>query len=177
MRDVAASADGDVTLVVPNGEIREAFAELTGINVTRGLGLLLSDDQGKIDIRCGVGSFRVSNGIARAQRIVVDTETMLIAGSGTVSLRDETLDLQLQGDPKEVRLVRLAAPITISGRLRDPEVGIDAGDAATQGGVAALLASLVAPLAAILPFVDAGLAEDADCAALLAGRAPAQREG
>jgi len=30
------------------------------------------------------------------------------------------------------------------------------------------LAALLSPLAAVLPFVDAGLAEDADCGALLA---------
>ncbi|HYD74291.1 MAG TPA: AsmA family protein, partial [Candidatus Binatia bacterium] len=48
VRDAAANADGQVTFVVPSGEVREAFAELTGINVTRGLGLLLTGDQSKI---------------------------------------------------------------------------------------------------------------------------------
>lgn len=177
VRDAAANANGDISLVIPSGEIREAFAELTGINVTRGLGLLLGEDQSKIDIRCGVASFRVSNGIAQARSIVVDTETMLIRGDGTVSLRNETLDLRIQGEPKEARLIRVAAPITLQGRLRSPEIGIEAGSVAGQGGLAAVLASLVAPIAAVLPFVDPGLAEDANCAALLAGRAEAPREG
>jgi hypothetical protein len=35
-----------------------------------------------------------------------------------------------------------------------------------QGGLAAGLGALLAPLAAVLPFVDAGLAKDANCAAL-----------
>jgi hypothetical protein len=61
--------------------------------------------------------------------------------------------------------------------LRSPEIGVEAGEAAGQGGLAALLGSLVAPLAAVLPFVDAGLAEDANCAALLAGRQEQPREG
>jgi uncharacterized protein involved in outer membrane biogenesis len=177
VRDAAANASGDISLVTPSGEIREAFAELTGINVTRGLGLLLSEDQGKIDIRCGVASFRVTNGIAQARSIVIDTETMLIRGDGTVSLRNETLDLRIQGEPKEARLIRVAAPITLQGRLRSPEIGIEAGPIAGQGGLAAVLASLVAPIAAVLPFVDPGLAEDANCAALLAGRPEPPREG
>jgi hypothetical protein len=170
VRQVAANADGDVTLVTPHGEVRESLAELTGINVTRGLGLLLSHDQSTIGIRCGVAHFRVENGIAHARSIVLDTDTMLITGEGSVSLRDESLDLRIHGEPKEVRLVRFAAPITIQGRLRSPHVGVDTGRGITQGGAAALLASLVTPLAAILPFVDAGLADDADCSALLAGR-------
>jgi uncharacterized protein involved in outer membrane biogenesis len=163
-------------LVTPSGEVREAFAELTGINVTRGLGLLLSDDQSQIAIRCGVASFTVTNGIARSRTFVIDTETVLIGGGGTVNLRNETMDLNIQGEPKEIRLIRVAAPISIEGRLRQPRVGVEAEDALDQGGLSALLATLVAPIAAILPFVDAGLAEDANCAQFLAGRRNAAPE-
>ena len=177
VRDAAANADGQVTFVIPSGEVREAFAELTGINVTRGLGLLLAEDQSKIGVRCGVASFRVNNGVARTHSLVFDTETMLIEGSGTVSLRDETLDLEIEGEPKEPRLIRVAAPISIKGRLRTPRIGVEVEDAADQG-LAAAIATIASPLAAILPFIDPGLAEDANCAALLAGRRNAeQREG
>lgn len=177
VREAAANANGEMTLVTPSGEVRESFAELTGINVTRGLGLLLTDSDSTIGIRCGVASFRVDNGVARLRNMTFDTDTMLIHGSGNVSLRDETLDLQVRGEPKEARLIRFAAPITVQGRLRSPRVGIDLGDAASQTGIAALFASLVAPIAAVLPFVDAGLAEDTNCAALLAGREQPRREG
>ena len=177
VRDVAANADGQLSLVVPSGQVREAFAELTGINVARGLGLLLSGDQSRVGVRCGVASFRVSNGIARTHSIVFDTETMRIEGSGEVSLRNETLDLEIEGEPKEPRLIRVAAPISIEGRLRSPRVGVEIEDAADQG-LAAALAAIAVPLAAVLPFIDPGLAEDANCAALLAGRRDdSQREG
>jgi len=177
VRDAAANANGTITLVTPDGEVREAFAELSGINVTRGLGLLLTGDEGRVAIRCGVASFNVRNGIAQARTIVFDTENVLIRGEGSASLRDETLNLRIQGEPKEARLIRVEAPISIEGRWRSPQIGIDAGDAAGQGGFAAALATLVAPIAALLPFVDLGLAEDADCAALLAGRRETPREG
>ena len=42
------------------------------------------------------------------------------------------------------------------------------GQALAQGGVAAVLTSLLSPLAGILPFVEPGLAKDANCAALIA---------
>jgi uncharacterized protein involved in outer membrane biogenesis len=177
VRDAAANANGEIALITPSGEVRKAFAELTGINVARGLGLLLTGDQSKTDVRCGVASFRVTNGIARSRRIVFDTEEMLIRGSGTVNLRNETWDLDISGEPKEVRLLRVAAPISIEGRWLSPEIGVEIEDAADQGGLAAALASLVAPVAAVLPFVDAGLAEDANCAALLAEANGAARAG
>jgi uncharacterized protein involved in outer membrane biogenesis len=176
VRDAAAAANGRISLVTPTGEVREAFAELTGINVTRGLGLLLTDDQSTIAIHCGVASFDVRNGIAHVRSMVFDTETMLIRGDGTISLRNETLALNIEGEAKEPRLLSIGAPISLSGRWRSPEVGIQASDALGQGGIAAALGALVAPIAAILPFVDAGLAEDANCAALLAGRETTRRE-
>jgi uncharacterized protein involved in outer membrane biogenesis len=177
VRDVAATADGDISLFTPSGQVREAFAELTGINVARGLGLLLSGDQSKIDIRCGVASFEVTNGVARSRSIVVDTETMRIGGAGSINLRNETLDLRIEGEAKEPRLIQVAAPISVEGRLRSPEVGVDIEEAAAQGGVAALLASVLAPLAAVLPFIDPGLAEDENCGALLASGRQRAREG
>jgi len=170
VREAAGNANGSVSLATPDGEIREAFAELTGINVTRGLGLLLTNDTSTIPIRCGVASFRVRNGVMSAESILIDTETVLIAGTGAINLGDETMDIELRGEPKEIRLVRINAPVTLRGRLRSPQIGVDAGEVATQTGIAVVLASLVAPLAVVLPFVDAGLADDADCAALLAGR-------
>jgi len=177
VRDAAANASGTITFVTPDGEVREAFAELTGINITRGLGLLLTDSDSRVPIRCGVASFDVRNGIAHARTIVFDTENVLIRGEGNVSLRDETLNLRIQGEPKEARLISINAPISIEGRWRSPQIGVDAGDAPGQGGVAAALATLVAPIAALLPFVDLGLAEDANCAALLAGRRETPRDG
>ena len=172
VREAAAHANGTVALVTPSGEVRQSLAELTGINVVRGLGLLLAHDQSKIDIRCGVAHFDVRDGIAHTRNILVDTRTMLIHGEGDVNLRNETLDLRLQGQPKRVRLIRVAAPITVRGHWRDPSIGVDAGHAAGQGGLAALFASMLSPIAAVLPFVDAGLAHDANCGELLAQTAP-----
>jgi AsmA family protein len=168
VHEFAAGANGTITAVVPQGEVREALAELTGINVLRGLGLLMSDDQRRAQVRCGVANFDVKDGVMRAEHVVFDTEHVLVTGSGEVRLGPEELDLEIKGDPKELRAVRIAAPVELRGRLRDPQVGVDAGKAARQAGIAVALSAIVAPLAALIAFVDTGLAEDANCAALLA---------
>ena len=59
-------------------------------------------------------------------------------------------------------------PIEVEGPWVRPGIDLQAGGAVAQGGVAAALGALLNPLAAILPFVEPGLAEDANCAALLA---------
>ena len=64
--------------------------------------------------------------------------------------------------------MRLRTPIKVGGHLRKPSVGVDPGKTAGQAGIAAALGALIAPLAAVVAFVDPGLAEDADCSALFA---------
>ena len=60
----------------------------------------------------------------------------------------------------------MRAPITVTGTFDKPQVGVDAAKAIPQGGIAAAL-SLLNPLAALIPFVDPGLAKDANCAAAM----------
>ncbi|WP_255373689.1 AsmA family protein [Phenylobacterium sp. CCH9-H3] len=160
-----ASADGEVMVVAPGGEIRKAFAELMGVNVVKGLGLLNKRDT--TPIRCGVAHFETRDGVMRANNIVFDTGPVLVTGKGSVNLATERMDLRLRGQDKKFRLVRVLLPVTAKGPLMAPKLGVEPGAALAQGGAAATLGSLLSPLAAILPFIDPGLAKDANCAALL----------
>lgn len=168
IHDLASNAKGTISLVVPQGEIRRAFAELLGINASAGLLRLLSGDKSSTPIRCAVADFNVAGGTATARTLVIDTDVVLTKGSGTIDLGSETLNLKLDGESKQPRLLRVWAPITVKGPLAKPQVGVDVGEAVGQGGIAAALGALVNPLVALLPFVDPGLAEDADCGALIA---------
>ncbi len=169
VRETAAGAGGTVSLTVPHGEVRQALAELLGINVGRGLSLLLSKDQHKTELRCAAADFDVSGGTMRVRRMVIDTGVVVSQGSGTVDLGSERLNLRLQGKSKKPRLLRLWGPITVTGTLLNPKPGVDKSSVVEQGGVAALAATAINPLAAILPFLTPGGAKDVDCASLLAG--------
>jgi AsmA family protein len=75
----------------------------------------------------------------------------------------------IAGKPKKLRLTRLRAPINVRGTLRHPSVGISAQGVIKQGSVAAAAGVLLTPVAALIAFIDPGLAKDQNCAALLAG--------
>ena len=165
----AANAKGSISLVVPNGEMRAAFAELLGVNASAGLLRLLRGDQSRSPIRCAVADFNVSGGVARAQTFVIDTDVVLAKGSGSINLGDETLNLRIDGESKKPRLLRLWTPINITGPLTRPRIGVDVGQMVAQGGLTAVLGAVVAPVAALFAFVDPGLAKDANCGALIAG--------
>jgi uncharacterized protein involved in outer membrane biogenesis len=158
--------DGTASFVIPSGNIRDAIAELTGINVAAGLGLLITKDQKQSEIRCGVANFVATDGVLDAKTLVIDTSNVLITGHGDVNFGKETLDLQIQGKPKHVRLVRLRTPIVLGGSLSKPTLGVAPVKLLEQAGEATALGILLTPVAAILAFVDPGLAKNANCAAL-----------
>ena len=174
LHEVGSTAEGTLSVVVPHGDIRNAFAELMGINAANGLGLLLTGNQEKTGIRCGVANFKAEGGVFAAQDIVIDTDKVLITGKGEVDLGTEDLDLTLNGRPKKFRFFRIKSPIELGGTLSKPKVGLKPGNTPGQVALATALGVLATPLASVLAFVDPGLAKDADCGALLA---EAQRQG
>ena len=163
-----ADANGQVTVVAPGGEIRRSIAELMGVDVIKGLGLLMSKNQQTTPIRCAVGDFRVKNGVLNADTLVFDTGPVLVTGTGQINLGTERLAFRVQGHPKKFQLIRLRVPVDVEGPIRSPHMRLEKGPAIAQGGVAAALASFLSPLAALLPFVDPGLAKDANCGGLVA---------
>lgn len=160
---VAATANGEVTLVTPHGEVRQSLAELLGIDASRALGLILAKNQSQMGVRCAVADFHADHGVLTARNLVFDSDKVLARGGGTIDLRDESLHLTVSGKPKGFRLIRVMAPITMDGYLSHPTFGIKPGAAPAQAGAAIALGVLFTPLASILPFVDPGLTHDADC--------------
>jgi AsmA family protein len=136
-------------------------------------------------IRCkckkrGVATFDVKDGDASVARLVFDTDVVRIHGDGDIKLGPEALALDIEGQPKKFRLLRLKTPIAINGTLRKPTIGVKAKDTVKQAGIAAALAAIVAPITAALAFIDPGLAKDENCSALLADaqkEVPPQKTG
>ena len=164
---LASTADGGLGIAIPHGEISDVLAELTGINVLKGLGLLFSKDNQKTEIRCGVVDFEATQGQLTGKTFFVDTTNVLITGRGSVDLNSEAMSLSMQGDPKHLRLVRLRAPVSVTGTLADPTFGIKPEPLAVQTGAAVALGMLLTPVASVLAFVDPGLAKDKNCLAVL----------
>ena len=148
----AASSNGQVTVLIPGGHIRQAFAELLGIDATAGLFQLLRKDTHDTDLRCAVADFRVTNGVMQAQRITIDTDVVVVNGQGNINLGDETLALSFKGKPTHFRLTRLNVPLNVSGRLNSPKFGINPTGAVVQAAAGVGLAFLFPPLA-IAPFL------------------------
>ena len=131
LHEVAASAQGTVEARIPKGTVRESLAELAGVDL-RAFGLLVAHSTREVALNCAAAHFVAQQGTLTAQRLIIDTEPMLIRGAGTVLLGSEQWDLMLRGEPKSLRILRVAAPITIRGALLHPNIALTTQDAALK---------------------------------------------
>jgi uncharacterized protein involved in outer membrane biogenesis len=160
-----ATSNGEVSLIGSGGDASELAVVLTNVDLARAAALLLRGDR-NTPIRCAVAGFTAENGVLRTNTLVVDTDVEMITGGGTIDLAREAYDLDLSAQSKRPSLLALRGPIRIDGTFAHPLVRPATGPMLARVGASVALGAL-APPAALLPLVDFGGAEDADCRALL----------
>lgn len=156
-----ATSDGDIALGMGHGQISNLLMEFAGLDLAEALKFLVTRDR-KVPIRCAFGDFAVRDGIMTARALAFDTTDTIIVGDGTISLRDETLDLRLRPRPKDRSLFVLRSPLLVSGTFKDPSFRPDLKRVGLRGAIALTLASIAPPLA-LLATLELGPGEDADC--------------
>jgi uncharacterized protein involved in outer membrane biogenesis len=160
------SSNGELKGVINEGSVSKLLLEEMGLNIGNVvLTKVIGDKQVKLN--CMVTDFSVTNGLMQSRLFVVDTSDATINVAGTVNLDNEKMDLTLRPDAKGLRVISLRAPIYVRGTFKDPDVSVDKGVLALRAGGALALA-VMAPVAAILPLVNAGPGETTGCEALLA---------
>ena len=157
--EILASLDGDIRMHMREAAISHLVVEAIGIDVAQALGMLIKGDDA-LPILCNVADLDVVKGVARPKIFVINTRDSTIWMDGTVSLRDEALDLRAVVSPKDFSPLALRTPVHIRGTLGKPAVSLELGKLAGKAGAAGLLA-LLNPLAAILPFIDTGSKDEA----------------
>ena len=167
--EILASLDGDLRMHMRDAAVSHLAVEAAGLDLAQGLGLLLKGDDA-LPIQCNVADLDIVKGVARPKVFVVNTRDSTIWIDGTVSFRDESLDLRFVVSPKDFSPLTLRTPVRVRGTLGHPAVSLELGKLVGKAGAAGLL-SLLSPLAAIIPFIDPGSKKDAaqtdsECAAL-----------
>ena len=166
LAEVLADANGRITMAIEGGKMSKFLVKVAGLDIGRATPLFVTQDE-TTTIRCGIGDFGLKNGLLKSDILVFDTTTNNIDGDATVNLKDEAIDAEIESHQKTGSPLSARTPITISGHLKKPSIGIDPKEEAARVGSAALLGVLLTPVAAILPFIDLGLGKDSNCHGLL----------
>jgi AsmA family protein len=159
-------ASGDAALIMEGGSVSELLVRLSNLDVANGLALYLTGDR-QVPVRCMVTQLKGTNGVFRADPVVLDTGKAVITGNGNLDFAQELLDLRLVSRSKGFSLAALRGPIIVSGSFASPSVRPDMRRVVGRGAVATALGVATGGLGLVLPLLDFGGAKDSDCAALI----------
>ena len=155
------SSNGDGAVGLGRGQISNLLMEYAGIDIAEALKFMIKGDR-KIPIRCAFGDFSVKDGVMTTRALAFDTSDTIIVGDGSISLKDETLNLKLRPRPKDRTLFAFRTPLLVDGTFKDPSFHPDLARIGLRGAIALTLAN-IAPPAALLATIDLGGGKDADC--------------
>lgn len=167
LADVLASSNGDMEIIMSGGQISQLLIEASDVDIGEALPLFLGKDKSTA-IRCGVIDFDMTDGILNSKTVVLDTNDSLLQGHVDVDMKREKLNVRLDAKPKDNSILSGRVPITVSGDLKSPSIGLDAKKVGKRGVAAVALGTLLTPFAALLVFIEDGDAKNADCRALIA---------
>ncbi len=156
---ILGSLRGGVRAQVSDGTISHLLVEAAGLDLAQGLGVLIKGDDA-LPVQCLVADMVADQGVLRPRALVIDTRDSTLWLDGSVSLATEALELDAHVAPKDFSPFALRTPVHLRGTFRAPRVTLDAGRLGARVGAAALL-GLINPVAALIPFIDTGSADEA----------------
>ncbi|HSC69378.1 MAG TPA: AsmA family protein [Cellvibrio sp.] len=166
LADVLGTSNGEMAIIMSGGKISQLLIEASDVDVGQALPLFLGKDK-STTIRCGVIDFDVKDGMLKSKTVVLDTNDSLLVGRVGVDLKREKISARLDAKPKDNSILSAQIPITLSGDLKSPGIGIDMKRTGARGAAAIALGTFLTPFAAFLAFIETGDAKHADCRALI----------
>lgn len=160
------SSDGNLKLLMNDGLISRNLMEIVGLNVGNYIvGAIFGDDE--VRINCAAANLDLRGGVATPRLFAFDTENALINVTGTTNFASERLDLTIDPESKGIRIMTLRSPLYVRGTFKNPDAGVKAGPLIARGAVAAALATLVTPAAALLALISPSEGSDNQCKNIL----------
>jgi uncharacterized protein involved in outer membrane biogenesis len=163
---ILGNADGQVSIVMAGGQMSLLLVELAGLDIAEALGLIVSGDK-PTPIRCLVADLPASDGMFQAEPIVLDTGDTVIVGSGTINMKNETLDLTMTPYAKDFSPLTLRTPISIDGTLANPAPFPDPAGLGNETLGQKIINAILTPVLGILPPFDTEVGEDTPCVNLV----------
>ena len=174
---------GKAVFLMGKGRVDNKLIDRLGGDLGSGLFRLL-DPLGKekpyTAINCFVGAFKIKNGLASVNTLVLNTQYMVVVGEGTIDLGTERLNLFFKPAPKEgvvasvigrLGIGELTRPLKMSGTLARPRLAIDPTQTAITLGRTIGSVTLFGPAGIASVLVGSASDDETSCvAAVLAAR-------
>lgn len=165
MATFLGNGNGELILIMTGGDLSSLLVSLSGLQFGNAVVNALGLPQ-RSPLRCMVVDMPLKAGVLETKVVVIDTESDNVYGNGSIDLKTEAIDYRIRTEAKHPTVGSIPAPINISGTLKNPTI-LPGAEAAVRGGAAAVLGTILTPLAALIPTIQLGVGEDTDCAELI----------
>jgi hypothetical protein len=138
-RALSSSLQGDLDLAIEHGHIRTNLLDLAAVDL---VSWMVSDSarKGYSDLNCLIVRLDFHDGVAESKKLILlDTTNVTAIGTGSIDLRDETIDIKVHPHAKKRRFVELTTPFAIVGPLASPSVKVSKAGATVRMVEEALL--------------------------------------
>ncbi|MGI9319773.1 MAG: AsmA-like C-terminal region-containing protein, partial [Thiogranum sp.] len=117
--DMAANAQGEFYVTMKHGKISQSKLHLLFVDI---VGWGTDSVKSRYDdVNCAIADYSIQQGLVSTNAFFMDTDTITIAGEGTVDLGREKIDYTFI-PRKKSRLIVKAEPVKIRGPLNDPSI-------------------------------------------------------
>jgi AsmA family protein len=173
LAQMLGNGDGGVRLLMIGGDLSALLVDLSGLELGNAL-LSALDLPQRTPVECMIADFSLQKGLLNTRTLLLVTKEANVHGTGSINLRNETIDYKLNTKAAHFSIGSLHAPIDIKGPLKSPSIRPEVGELAVRGGLAGALAVVVPPLA-ILPTIEFGQDESRECAARISSVGRSER--
>ncbi len=150
---IMGSLNGHSRVLMNEGRARtEAFDLLVG-GLSSVMGSVFGSKSEWTVVECMASDFKIENGVAKSQVMLINTEYTIVSGEGDVNLGEEALNLVVSPQPKSATL-NVSVPVKIGGTFVEPSFTPDEVAAARKLG--GLLGATLFPPAAVVGLAEMG---------------------
>lgn len=138
---IASTLDGYLGLAIPGGTIDSRLLGSVLGNVENVINQVSPLGKGGNQLKCFGARIDAEHGVATFKALALDSSILNMTGSGSVNLREETLQMTLR---TQARLggIGLLVPINLSGPIRDPSAKVNEA-AAAEGNAGAVAGAVI----------------------------------
>jgi len=123
LAQVMGSAYGHVEIAGTGGSVSALMVSLAGLQIFDALILYVAGDN-RIPILCATGRMNFNNGAVTLDRVLFDTQKSILRVAGQVDLKSQAIGAEVRAEPKQFDLLDLHGPVTVRGKIRDPQVSL-----------------------------------------------------
>jgi AsmA family protein len=173
LAQMLGNGDGQLRLLMIGGDLSALLVDLSGLELGNAILAALGLPQ-RTPVECMVTDFSLQKGLLNTRTFLLVTKEANVHGTGSINLRNETIDYKLNTNAAHFSIGSLHTPIDIIGPLKSPSIRPEAGGLTARGGIAAALAAVMPP-AAILATIEFGKDESQECAARISSIPASER--